>query len=293
MQKHIVAQGTADGSTFDAFSGSSQIIRTSNDEEVLLASDVRAASGKVRLLGQGGTLADGSTKSAINTLHFFRIGLGDNDSSGAQAGSSTFTQQQTLLVADLDSAAANLDTFAEADFRGAKYFISINNTTTNEVESTEVLVVHDGTNAFVQEFNTVISNPEITPLATFTADISGGNVRLRGANGTAGTCRVTMYRVLLADDETTRSGTPIAIVGATSIGQLVSTDVRSCYCTIDSRQGFETEEIIDEFASSIYDSAWYHTLVKDMTSGRLAFHKYSVIHGTSDDSSIEAFIIRQ
>ena len=290
MQKHIVAQGTADGSTFDAFSGSSQIIRTSNDEEVLLASDVRAASSKVRLLGQGGKLSDGSTDSAINTLHFFRIGLGDNDSSGVQAGSSTFTQQQTLLVADLDSAAANLDTFAKADFRGAKYFISINNTTTNEVESTELLVVHDGTNAFVQEFNTVISNPEITPLATFTADISGGNVRLRGANGTAGTCRVTMYRVLLADDETTRSGTPIAIVGSTSIGQLVSTNADHVTATIDSRQGFETEEIVDEFASSIYDSAFYFTIVKDMTSGRLSFHKYSVLHGTSDDSSIEAFI---
>ena len=193
-------------------------------------------------------------------------------------------------MADLDSAVANLDTFAAADFRGAKYFISINNTTTNEVESTEVLVVHDGTNAFIQEFNTVISNPEITPLATFTADISGGNVRLRGANGTAGTCRVTMYRVLLADDETTRSGTPIAIVGATSIGQLVSTNADHVTATIDSRQGFETEEIIDEFASSIYDSAFYFTIVKDMTSGRLSFHKYSVLHGTSDDSSIEAFI---
>jgi len=290
MQKHIVAQGTADGSTFDAFSGSSQIIRTSDDEEVLLATDVRAASGKVRLLGQGGTLADGSTTSAINTLHFFRIGLGDNDSSGAQAGSTTLTQQQTLLVTDLDSAAANLDTFAADDFRGAKYFISINNTTTNEVESTEVLVVHDGTNAFIQEFNTVISNPEITPLATFTADISGGNVRLRGANGTAGVCRVTMYRVLLADDETTRSGTPIAIVGATSIGQLVVTDVDHVTSTIVSRQGFGSEEIFDEFDSSKYDSAWYLTLAKDMTSGRLAFHKYSVLHGTSDDSSIEGFI---
>jgi len=290
IQKHVIAQGTDDGSTFDAFSGSSQILRTSNDEEVLLASDVRAASGKVRLLGQGGTLADGSSTSAINTLHFFRIGLGDNDSSGTQAGSSTFTQQQTLLVADLDSAAANLDTFAVADFRGAKYFISINNTTTNEVESTEVLVVHDGTNAFIQEFNTIISNPEITPLATFTADISGGNVRLRGANGTAGTCRVTMYRVLLADDETTRSGTPIAIVGATSIGQLVITDLDHVNSTIVSRQGFESEETFDEFASSKYDSAWYLTLVKDMTSGRLAFHKYSVLHGTSDDSTIEAFI---
>jgi len=290
MQKHVIAQGTTDGSTFDAFSNSSQIIRTSNDEEVLLASDVRAASSKLRLLGQGGKLADGSSTSAINTLHFFRIGLGDNDSSGTQAGSSTFTQQQTLLVADLDSAAANLDTFAVADFRGAKYFISINNTTTNEVESTEVLVVHDGTTAFITEFNTMITNAEATPLVTFTADISGGNVRLRGANGTAGTCRVTMYRVLLADDETSRSGTPIAIVGATSIGQLAITDLDHVNSTIVSRQGFESEELFDEFASSKYDSAWYMTLVKDMTSGRLAFHKYSVLHGTSDDSTIEAFI---
>jgi hypothetical protein len=290
MQKHILAQGTEDGSTFDSFSGSSQIIRTSDDQEVVLATDIRSASGNVRLLGQGGTLADGSSTSAINTLHFFRIGLGDDDSSGTQAGDSTYTQQQTLLVADLDSAVANLDTFAVADFRGAKYFISINNTTTNEVSSTEVMVVHDGTNAFITEYNTVITNAESTPLATFTADISGGNVRLRGANGTAGTCRITMYRVLLSDAESTRSGTPIAIVGATAIGQIVTTAVDHVTTTIVSKQGFETEEIVDEFTSSKYDSAWYLTLVKDMTSGRLAFHKYSVVHGTSDDSSIEAFI---
>ena len=127
-------------------------------------------------------------------------------------------------MADLDSAAANLDTFAVADFRGAKYFISINNTTTNEVSSTEVMVVHNGTDAFITEYNTVITNAESTPLATFTADISGGNVRLRGANGTAGTCRVTMYRVLLSDTESARSGTPIAIVGSTAIGQITTTE---------------------------------------------------------------------
>ena len=290
MQKHVIAQGTEDGSTFDAFSGSSQIIRTSDDQEVVLAADIRAASGNVRLLGQGGTLADGSSTSAINTLHFFRIGLGDDDSSGTQAGSSTFTQQQTLLVADLDSAAANLDTFAVANFRGAKYFISINNTTTNEISSTEVMVVHDDTNAFITEYNTVITNAESTPLATFTADISGGNVRLRGANGTAGTCRITMYRVLLADDETARSGTPIAIVGSTAIGQITTTDLDANITTISSRQGFETAEVLDEWASSAFNSVWYHTLVKDMNGDRLAFHKYSVLQGTSDDSSIEAFI---
>ena len=290
MQKHILAQGTEDGSTFDSFSGSSQIIRTSDDQEVVLATDIRAASGNVRLLGQGGTLADGSSTSTQNTLHFFRIGLGDDDSSGTQAGSSTFTQQQTLLVADLDSAAANLDTWAVADYRGAKYFISINNTTSNEVSSTEVMIVHDGTNVFITEFNTMITNAEATPLATFTADIDSGNVRLRGANGTAGTCRITMYRVLLSDTESTRSGTPIAIVGSTAIGQITTVDVDHVTTTQSSRQGFEVEEIVDEFASSKYDSAWYMSLAKDMTSGRLAFHKYSVVHGTSDDSSIEAFI---
>ena len=290
MQKHVLAQGTEDGSTFDSFSGSSQVIRTSDDEAVVLATDIRAASGNVRLLGQGGTLADGSSTSAINTLHFFRIGLGDDDSSGAQAGDSTYTQQQTLLVADLDSAAANLDTWAVADYRGAKYFISINNTTTNEVSSTEVMVIHDDTNAFITEYNTIITNAESTPLATFTADISGGNVRLRGANGTAGTCRVTMYRVLLSDAESSRSGTPIAIVGSTAIGQITTLDLDSNITTISSRQGFETAERLDEWASTAFNSVWYHTLVKDMNGDRLAFHKYSVLHGTSDDSSIEAFI---
>jgi len=290
MQKHILAQGTEDGSTFDSFSGSSQIIRTSGDQEVVLATDIRAASGNVRLLGQGGTLADGSSTSAINTLHFFRIGLGDDDSSGTQAGDSTYTQQQTLLVADLDSAAANLDTWAVADYRGAKYFISINNTTTNEVSSTEVMVIHDGTNAFITEYNLIITNAETTPLATFTADISGGNVRLRGANGTAGTCRITMYRVLLSDAESSRSGTPIAIVGSTAIGQITTTDLDANITTVSSRQGFETAEILDEWASTAFNSVWYHTLVKDMNGDRLAFHKYSVLHGTSDDSSIEAFI---
>jgi len=290
MQKHILARGTDDGSTFDSFSGSSQIIKTSAAEEVQLSTDIRTATDRVRLLGAGGKLADGSSDSAINTLHFFRIGLGDNDSSGTQAGSSTFTQQQTLLVADLDSAAANLDTWSASSYRGAKYFISVNNTTSNEVSSSEVLVVHNGTDAFITEYNLVISNAETTPLATFTADINGGNVRLRGANGTAGTCRISMYRVLLSDTESTRSGTPIAIVGATPIGQITTTEVDHVTTTITSRQGFETQETFDEFTSSKYDSAWYFTLVKDMTDGRLAFHKYSLLHGTSDDSSIEAFV---
>ncbi len=51
MQKHILARGTNDGSTFDSFSGSSQIIRTSAAEEVQLSTDIRTATDRVRLRG--------------------------------------------------------------------------------------------------------------------------------------------------------------------------------------------------------------------------------------------------
>ena len=184
LQKQVTAQGTDDGSTFGSFGGASQIVRTSNNDELTLSTDVREATGSIRLLGAGATLADGSTTSLINAVSYFRIGLGDDDSSGTQAGSGL---AQTKLVADLDSAAATLDSWAIEDHRGAKYFISINNTTTNEVSSTEVMLIHDSSKAYITEYNTIVSNAESTPLATFTADISGGNARLRGANGTDGT----------------------------------------------------------------------------------------------------------
>lgn len=287
FQKHVIAQGTNDGSTFDSFSGSSQIIRSSaNDKAPELASDVRAAVSNVRLTGRAGLLADSSV-STDNAVSYFRIGLGDNDSSGTQAASGLAA---TKVVADLDSATATLDSFAVASYRGAKYFISVNNTTSNEVSSSEVLVVHNGTDAFIQEYNLVISNEESSPLATFTVDINGGNLRLRGANGTAGTCRVTMYRILLSDSESDSDGTYVDVIGATTVTQNSETTIDGLNAFISSKQGFETTEILDEFPSSKYDSAWYFTVAKDQTGGSLSFHKYSLLHGTSDDSSIQSFV---
>jgi len=287
FQKAIIAQGTADGSTFESNIGVSQVLRSStSDAEVDLTSDVRSAVSNVRLLGRGGLLADSSV-SDNHAVTYFRVGLGDDDSSGTQAGSGL---AQTKLVADLDSAEATLDSWASGSYRGAKYFISINNTTTNEVSSTEVMVVHDGTNAFIMEYNTIASNDGVTPLATFTVDIDSGNVRLRGANGTAGTCRVVMYRILLSDAESNSNGTYVDVIGAKTVEQITRTTIDHVTTAIVSVQGLEVEEIVDIFASSLYDSAWYLTVLRDQTSGRLSFHKYSVLHGTSDDSSIQAFI---
>ena len=283
IQKHVVAQGTEDGSTFDAFSGSSQIVRSSaSDAAADLSADVRSSVSKVRLLGRAGLLADSSV-STDNAVTFFRIGLGDNDSSGTQAGSGL---AQTVLVADLDSAAANLDTWAIADYRAAKYFISINNTTTNEVSSTEVMLIHDGTNAFITEFNTIISNGESTPLATFTADISGGNARLRGQNGTAGTCRVTMYRILLADDTSADDGTYVDVLGAKNVTNTGSTTIDTNTFRGTASPDVSSQKVISSFANT-FDSVWYHIINKDITNSEFAMHKYSINQGISSDGSTQ------
>ena len=281
LQKSVIAQGTDDGSTFDAFNGNSQIVRTAANQEIQLTSDIRSATGRVRLLGQGGTLEDGSTTSLINAVQYFRIGLGDDDSSGTQAGSGL---AQTKLVADLDSAAATLDSWAIADHRAAKYFVSINNTTTNEVSSTEVLLTHDGTNAFISEYNTIVSNGESTPLATFTADISGGNARLRGANGTSGTCRVTMYRILISDDDSASDGTYVDVLGAQNVTNIGQTTIDTNTFRGDAAPDVSSQKTISSFANT-FDSVWFHAIHKDQTNNEFAMHKYSANDGITTDGS--------
>ena len=231
---------------------------------------------------RAGLLADSST-SSDNAVSFFRIGLGDNDSSGSQAASGLAS---TILVADLGSSAATLDSWSITNHRAAKYFISINNTTTNEVSSTEVMLIHDGTNAFVTEFNTIISNAETTPLATFSADISGGNARLRGANGTAGTCRITMYRILLSDDDSANDGTYVDVKGAVTVTNTGDTTIDTNTFRGTASPDVSSEKVIASFANT-FDSVWFHIVHKDTTNNEFAMHKYSINHGTTSDGSTQ------
>ncbi len=282
--KTTIAQGTTDGSTFDAFDGTSQIVKTNNDDHILTTSaDIRSSVSKVRFKGQAGTLADGSTKSTFNALTFFRIGLGDNDSSGYTDGNVA-----TKVTADLDSATATIDSFAHASFRGAKYYVSVNNTTTNEVMNAELLVVHNGSDAFIQTYNQFTSNAGNTSLATFTADISGSNVRLRGANGTAGTCRVTLYRILLADNESDSTiNSNESIIGAQTVSNTASTTIDTNTFRGSASPDMSSQKVINSFAKTDFDSVFYHMVQKDMTNNEFVINKLSVNHGITADGSTE------
>tara|TARA_B110001452_G_C14976821_1_gene341398 strand:+ start:123 stop:536 length:414 start_codon:yes stop_codon:yes gene_type:complete len=68
----------------------------------------------------------------------------------------------------------NLDTFAHASFRAARYVIAMSKG--SDFHSTELMLIHDGTNVTLTAYGTLKSG---SALATFDADISGSDLRLR------------------------------------------------------------------------------------------------------------------
>ena len=67
----------------------------------------------------------------------------------------------------------NLDTFAHASFRAARYVVAMSEGT--NFHSTEIMLIHDGTTVSLTQYGVLLD----TTLATFDADISGDNVQLK------------------------------------------------------------------------------------------------------------------
>ena len=68
-----------------------------------------------------------------------------------------------------------IHTMSASDFRSARFTIQVTNSTDSTYHTTEILMVHDDTNANITEFGKVYTANEE---ATFDADVSAGNVRL-------------------------------------------------------------------------------------------------------------------
>ena len=81
----------------------------------------------------------------------------------------------TTSTSTSSTAVATIHSFAAASFRSARYTIQVTNSTDSSYHTTEVLMVHDGTDANIAEYGTIFT---VDPEATFDADIDSGNVRL-------------------------------------------------------------------------------------------------------------------
>ena len=80
------------------------------------------------------------------------------------------------VIDSASSATITIDSFGVSAINTAKYLIQIKNTVNNYIHSTEIMLLNDGTDVYLSEYSTVFNN---RILGTFSADISGGNVRLR------------------------------------------------------------------------------------------------------------------
>ena len=188
----------------DAFVSAGGGVQQGTNGQLTFTADIN--SGTVRLKGTG--------TAAVNSIKFYKIGLGDNTSASSSGNTAT------IINTDVDSAVENLDTWAHGTYRGAKYYISANNTGKTELHNIECLVVHNGTDAFITTYNSNFTGSN--ELISLTADISGSNVRLR-ASGNEPNTAVKMYRVLLGDAESDASSTNTKTVGQTTTSSSATT----------------------------------------------------------------------
>lgn len=138
----------------------------------------RASAGRVAVEGVNVvTISSTDTLSnkTIETSLPFKVGATDIG-----------TIKASTLTTSATTANQVLDSNAIANFRSALYQIQIVSGTS--YHTTQVSVIHDGTTAYIAEYGTVAT----AEIATFDADISGGNLRLL----TTPTNAVTTYKVI-------------------------------------------------------------------------------------------------
>ncbi len=89
-------------------------------------------------------------------------------------------------------ATQNLDSFAGATYRSAKYFAQV--TMGSNIHVTEISIMHDGTKAYLSEYGILTNNGQ---LGTFDATYTGGNVTLTWAANTTTSHVVKLTRLTL------------------------------------------------------------------------------------------------
>ena len=224
----------------NAFLSTSVNAKTGTNNHIITSADIN--SGSARLLGTG--------SSTFNSMSYYRIGLGDSDSTGYSGED----EAAVVINTDVDSASEVIDSWAHASFRGAKYYISVNNASKTELMNCEATVVHNGTDAFISTYNIV--NTGSNDLITLTAAINGSNVELKAA-GLETDLRVHAYRIRLADNEADRSSTNINVIGDVTVSSASTT--------------------LDTFDTGSYQAAHYIIVSHNASEGASAICEAAVV----------------
>jgi hypothetical protein len=151
-------------------------------------------TGTVSLSGFKFPTSDGTANQLLKTDGSGNLGFATE---GATLNHSDINDNTTTVVS---SDTTEIDSFASATYRSAKYFISISDATNDRYEIVEANVVHgpsadSTTEAYLTVFGSTTSHTD--PLCTFTADIDDGNVRLLATNITSDSTVFKFQRTLI------------------------------------------------------------------------------------------------
>ena len=217
----------------------------SDENNSYLTVDADVNSNLARLIATG--------QSVSNSVSLYRVVLGPSTTASSD-GNTAF-----IVNTDVDSAVENLDTWSASTYRGAHYQINATNTAKTESTNIEALVVTDGTSAFITTFGETSTGNN--PLISLTADVSGGDVRLR-VGGNEPNLRVVAYRVLLGDSESDSTGSSVNVVGATTVSSSATA--------------------LDSMSSDDYNAAWYVVVGHNSTEGASSIQLVNMLNDGTD-----------
>ena len=100
-----------------------------------------------------------------------------------------------MCIRESSSAATAIDSFVAATYRGAKYVVSVTDTTNSRYETVEIIVTHNGSTPYISVYGRAGSTT--TDLATFTADINSGSVRILVMNAAGSSTTYKFFKTLI------------------------------------------------------------------------------------------------
>ena len=161
-----VSNGYALGSptvTWSLYAANASFSNAVNMLSTLTVSDTVNASANVNITGSANVTGNVNCTGSINT----QGGISSNGT--ITYGSNGDVQERQLTVKTYGTGLATLDSYPAASYRTSKYLIQVDDNNANNHYSSEILITHDGSNAYIVEYGSITTNTNVGQFATVVA----------------------------------------------------------------------------------------------------------------------------
>ena len=216
------------------------------------STDIDSGTVRLNLLGS----------SAVNSMTAYQLGLGDNSTAGT-SGHTAVVTPNTIS----GSSTTSIDSWSASTYRAVKYFVSVKNTDTNEVNNMEAIVLHDGSSADIVNYNIVKTGNE--ELCTLSTGYDSGTVHLYAVPNNSQTLRIQLHKIILSDSESVVNYDNVYVLPTKTISG-------SSYTTIDTFENIKINGAVYFVTSTnTTDGLYTASEVYVTTNGTQSF----VVHG--------------